>query len=578
MLDFRNVNSLWSSVLVETLVCLGLQQAIICPGSRSAPLTVALARHPQLEVIPILDERSAAFFALGRAKCQGTPVVLVCTSGTAAANFFPAIIEAQQSQVPLLVLTADRPPALRHCHAGQTIDQVKLYGFYPQWQTELALPSSDLAALQYLRQTLAYAWERTTYPHCGVVHLNCPFPEPLAPLPDPDIQVLEKDFPQATFFAHLSPRPTHSVGRILTEPPVLPAGGLLIAGLYQGAEPAAYVTLITELAQGLRYPVLSDALSPLRNHFAGDYGLVTGYDFILRSPQAQQTLQPSCVLQIGELPTSKQLRNWLSRLSVPRYILDPTGENFDPLHGASRPLRCSLAALVTALRPQFCKTPSHGYLHQWQAYEEKTQRILHQSLDRRDGLGESNLIPLLGQALPPETTLVVGNSMPIRYLEFFWPINQRKHQVYFSRGANGIDGTLSTALGLAHRGRPTILLTGDLSLLHDSNGFLLRPLFQGSLTIILVNNQGGGIFETLAIAQFQDIFERYFATPQAIEFTQLCRTYGVAHQWMDSRQTLEQALGLALPTGMRLWEISTDRRHEAQWLQQLMAQFETIQW
>jgi 2-succinyl-5-enolpyruvyl-6-hydroxy-3-cyclohexene-1-carboxylate synthase len=578
MLDFSNVNSLWASVLVETLVCLGLKQAIVCPGSRSTPLTLALARHPQLDVLPILDERSAAFFALGRAKRQHIPVVLVCTSGTAAANFFPAIIEAKESQVPLLVLTADRPPHLRHCHAGQTIDQVKLYGAYPQWQSELALPSADLMALQYLRQTLAYAWERTSYPRAGVVHLNCPFADPLAPIPDPRIQALGPDFPQATFFRHLSSPTVASFPGVLAGVPSLPAGGLMIAGLYQGPEPETYATLVAELAQGLNYPVLSDALSPLRNHWAGDYGLVTGYDFILRSPQAQQALQPTCILQIGELPTSKQLRSWLSTLAVPRYILDPTGENFDPLHGPARSLRCSLPALVTALRPQFSDLRADSYPQQWQAYEDRTQTLLHQALYRRDRLGESNLIPLLAKGLPPETVLMVANSMPVRYMEFFWPRNHQKHEIYFNRGANGIDGTLSTALGLAHRDRPTLLLTGDLSLLHDSNGFLLRPLFQGRLTIILVNNQGGGIFEMLPIAQFPEVFERYFATPQAIDFSQLCRTYGVAHQVIDSFLALEQALALDFPPGIRVWEIASDRRQEAQELQQLMGQFETIQW
>ncbi|BFM40281.1 2-succinyl-5-enolpyruvyl-6-hydroxy-3-cyclohexene-1-carboxylic-acid synthase [Synechocystis sp. LKSZ1] len=578
MLDFSNVNSLWSSVLVETLVSLGLKLAVVCPGSRSTPLTVALARHPQLEVIPILDERSAAFFALGRAKRLHGPVVLVCTSGTAAANFFPAIIEAKESQVPLLVLTADRPPHLRHCHAGQTIDQFKLYGAYPQWQTELALPSADLMALQYLRQTLAYAWERTIYPRSGVVHLNCPFTEPLAPIPDPSIQSLGPAFPQANFFRHLSSKTGMSVSDSLIELPSLPAGGLIVAGLYQGPEPETYATLIADLAQGLNYPVLSDALSPLRHRFRGDYSLVTGYDFILRSPSAQAALQPSCVLQIGELPTSKQLRNWLNSLAVPRYILDPTGENFDPLHGSVRSLRCSLPALVAALRPQFSNVRADNYPQQWQAYEDQTQALLHKALLHRDTLAESNLMPHLAQGLPPETVLMVANSMPVRYMEFFWPRTQQKYEIYFNRGANGIDGTLSTALGLAHRDWPTVLLTGDLSLLHDSNGFLLGPLFQGSLTIILVNNQGGGIFEMLPITQFSEVFERYFATPQVIDFAQLCRTYGVAHHVIASLPALEQALALDFPPGIRVWEIASNRREEAQWLQQLMGQFETIQW
>ncbi|CCQ50930.1 2-succinyl-5-enolpyruvyl-6-hydroxy-3-cyclohexene-1-carboxylic-acid synthase [Crocosphaera watsonii WH 8502] len=189
-LDFRNINTLWSSVIVETLSRLGLTTAVICPGSRSTPLTLAFARHPHIETIPILDERSAAFFALGIAKRTHLPTALICTSGTAGANFYPAVIEAKESQVPLLIFTGDRPPELRNCHAGQTIDQVKLYSNYCRWYTELSLPSLDIKMLSYLRQTIITAWDHTLVPYRGVVHLNCPFREPLAPIVTPEINTL----------------------------------------------------------------------------------------------------------------------------------------------------------------------------------------------------------------------------------------------------------------------------------------------------------------------------------------------------------------------------------------------------
>ena len=181
-LDFRNINTLWSSIIVETLSRLGLTTAVICPGSRSTPLTLAFASHPDIETIPILDERSAAFFALGIAKRTHLPTALICTSGTAGANFYPAVIEAKESQVPLLIFTADRPPELRNCHAGQTLDQVKLYGNYCNWYTELSVPSAEIKMLSYLRQTIITAWDNTLVPYQGVVHLNCPFREPLYPI------------------------------------------------------------------------------------------------------------------------------------------------------------------------------------------------------------------------------------------------------------------------------------------------------------------------------------------------------------------------------------------------------------
>ncbi|MFM1841441.1 MAG: 2-succinyl-6-hydroxy-2,4-cyclohexadiene-carboxylate synthase, partial [Cyanobacteriota bacterium] len=203
MVDFSNLNSLAASILVETWGQLGLTQAVVCPGSRSSPLTVAFARQGGIECLVSLDERSAAFFALGHAKRTRQPVALVCTSGTAAANFFPAIIEAHYSQVPLLVLTGDRPPMLRQCHAGQTIDQTKLYGNYPQWQTELALPEPTLDFCHYLRQTAIQAWQRCCWPHFGVVHLNCPFGEPLAPTPDNSVSHLMSQLDLQRFYQHL---------------------------------------------------------------------------------------------------------------------------------------------------------------------------------------------------------------------------------------------------------------------------------------------------------------------------------------------------------------------------------------
>lgn len=198
-LDFSNLNSLWAGVMVETLARLGLQSAVICPGSRSTPLTVALARHPQIKTIPILDERSAAFFALGLAKSSGLPTVLVCTSGTAGANFYPAVIEAYQSAVPLIIFTGDRPPELRDCHSGQTIDQIKLFGNFAQWFSEMATPLGTVEMLRYARQTMVQAWRRSQFPQKGVVHLNCPFRDPLAPLADGSVTHL-KDVLKADFF------------------------------------------------------------------------------------------------------------------------------------------------------------------------------------------------------------------------------------------------------------------------------------------------------------------------------------------------------------------------------------------
>ena len=306
MIDFRNVNSLWASVLVETLYRCGVTMAVLCPGSRSTPLTVAFANHPEIIAIPVLDERSAAFFALGRAKKIGLPTVLVCTSGTAAANFYPAVIEAKESSIPLIILTADRPPELRNCHAGQTIDQIKLYGNFPNWQCEIALPVANLAMLGYLRQTMVQAWQQSLLPSPGVVHLNFPLREPLAPIKQ-SLSDIEAEFPSDFFAAITSNLMSDNlpINNFLSLPKNSwqEKSGIIIAGLAQPQDPENYCRAIANLSQHLSFPVLAEALSPLRNYAHLNPYLISTYDSILRQSTIQQLI-PEVVIQVGELPTS----------------------------------------------------------------------------------------------------------------------------------------------------------------------------------------------------------------------------------------------------------------------------------
>lgn len=584
-MDFRNINTLWASLLVETLYRLGLVTAVLCPGSRSSHLTLAFAQHPQIQTIPILDERSAAFFALGRAKRSRKPVVLVCTSGTAGANFYPAVIEARESQVPLLILTADRPPELRHCHAGQTIDQIKLYGHYPNWQTELALASPEPELWTYLRQTLISAWEQTQFPHAGIVHLNCPFREPLAPIAQPDILALASSFDPEVFFAGIQSSSIITNSFSLTLPQFLQRG-IIIAGLYQEGQFGNYCQAIAEIAEILDYPVLADALSPIRHYAEINSNLISNYDFILRNKEQAQLLTPEIVIQIGELPTSKQLRTWLTQQNIPRYIIHSSRENYDPLHGKSIHLRISWQDFLWQLKENQNELKTNipieeniknsqpsDYITQWKNLNQKIQDSIDQTMIERDDLFEGKIPWILAQSLPNQTPIFIANSMPIRDAEFFWKPNNQQTIPYFNRGANGIDGTLSTALGIAHQDQPTILLTGDLSLLHDTNGFLLREKFEGHLTIILINNNGGGIFEMLAIAEettSQDLFEDYFATPQNINFSQLALTYGIEYQKIEKWETLKRVLNPLPTSGIRLLEIVTHRKLDAQWLKKYL--------
>jgi len=586
-IDFRNINTVWASIFAETLKRLGLTCAVICPGSRSTPLAVAFAKLiPHIEAISILDERSAAFFALGVAKATGRPTAVICSSGTAGANFYPAVIEAKESRVPLLLFTADRPPELRDCHSGQTIDQLKLYSNYPNWQAELALPSPNMEMLAYLRQMMIHAWERSQTPVPGPVHLNIPFRDPLTPLSDADVETqnftslqLQSQFQPEEFFAgitDLSPLPPYSQ----REPRVPPLHdwlksdrGIIVAGVAQPQHPIEYCRAIAQLSHTLQWPVLAEGLSPVRNYADLNPQIISTYDLILRNPELAKELAPEMVIQIGEMPTSPVLRTWLKTNQARRWVIDPSDQNLDPLHGRTIHLQISVQQLAQGIPEGVFSPSSPTYLPHWCKLEAKVRASVDQTLATMEALFEGKAAWLLSQTLPPETPVFIANSMPIRDVEFFWQPSHSGLRPLFNRGANGIDGTLSTALGIAHCHQSSVMLTGDLALLHDTNGFLIRNKFAGHLTIVLINNNGGGIFEMLPIAKFDPPFEEFFATPQNIDFAQLSTTYGVEHELMTSWEQLISRLN-PLPTkGIRVLELRTNRKADAKWRQENLGQF-----
>ncbi len=554
-LDFRNTNSLWCSVLVETLLRCGVRDAVTSPGARSTPLTTALARHPGIEAIPVLDERSAAFFALGRAKRTGRPVVLVCTSGTAAANLLPAIVEAHESGTPLLVITADRPPEMRACSSGQTIDQQKIFGGFVAFHHELAVPEARLDLLRYLRQTVAHACARAVMPHGAPVHLDAPFRDSLAPVADATAEPLRGALDEA-FFAHLAPGNPCAASTTWTPPAT--ARGVIVAGPANPPDPAEYARQIGRLARTLGWPVLADALSPVRHHAAEGVSIVAHYDALLRNEQLAAELRPEAVLCLEGWPTSKVLRGWLERSGAEATLVAATTANRDGLHLRTRQIAADLAELAIAeVRPE------NEYATRWAEAEAATGARIDAALEAEVELFEPKAAWLLARHLPAGTPVFVASSMPVRDVEYFWPQNGQQPRFYFNRGANGIDGTLSTALGVAHGGAPAVLLTGDLSLLHDTNGFLLYPKFRGSLTIVLIDNRGGGIFEHLPVAKFDPPFEEYFATPQEVDFAALCAAYGVAHVAVRDWAQFATLVAELPPRGVRVLEIKTDRKRDA---------------
>ena len=570
LLDFRTTNALWCSVLVETLVRCGITHAVISPGSRSAPLTLALAAHKKIESIPVLDERSAAFFALGLARQHRRPTLLVCTSGTAGANYFPAVIEAQESGVPLLVITADRPPEMRECASGQTIDQQQFFGAHVNWFHELAVPEAKLGLMRYLRQTVAHAVTRTLHPEAGPVHLNAPFRDPLVPVEDGTAAMLRGKL-DADFFSLLVPvEPAVQTGVL----PVLPLvkRGLIVAGPCQPVNQGQYAGVVELLAHKTGWPVLADSLSPLRSHAASGQPFVAAYDVLTRNNELMEQLRPEFILCLSGWPVSKSLREWIGRLDVPIWIISETTKNLDALHGRTRSFQADIETLAATLPDRLIDLE---YSSSWTRADARVRANIEEKMTGTDWFFEGKAAWLLSQFLPGDTPVFVANSMPVRDLEYFWMPNNRACPIYFNRGANGIDGTLSTALGVAHGNKPAILLTGDLALLHDTNGFLLRPKFVGSLTIVLINNRGGGIFQHLPVAQFEPPFEEYFAMPQDVNFEKLCATYGVEHVAVKDWADFLAAISLLPKKGIRVLELCTDRKRDAAFRKALLAEAAT---
>ena len=565
------MNSAWAALAMEVLARLGVEAVITSPGSRSTPLTLAAVRNTRLEALTILDERSAAFYGLGLAKRTHCPVALVCTSGSAAANYWPAVVEASMSGTPLLLLTADRPPELRQCSSGQTIDQLKFYGDFVRAFHEVALPEASPSLLHYLRQTLVHAVNRSLGPDAGPVHLNFPFRDPLVPDPAARQSIFSAEVMEVA--ATVQTRPCESVlhlGRIdavaLERMSSHPRGIIVVGSENPNGGEEAFADAVAMISRKLGWPVLADVLNPLRHHGGENTAIVAHYDTVLRDPAYAETLKPTAILQIGSLPTSKVLRGWLESLDAVSFLSTSRPINTDPLHRVATPIYGDAHALAEQLQDQ---TSAEGWANAWISGEEGASARIDCRMEALDTQFEGKVAWLLSRYLPVGSTVFLASSMPVRYAEYFWTVSSRAYSVFANRGGNGIDGTLSSSLGVAHGGKPAVLLTGDLAFLHDSNGLLAAGQLKGSLTIVLINNAGGGIFEHLPVAAMNPPFEQFFATPQAVDFETLCHAHGIKYQRIDEWSALVGAVEQLPRTGIRLLEVRTDRKADKEQLREL---------
>ncbi len=530
----------------DELARCGLEHACTSPGSRSTPIVLSLVREPRIRCWSHIDERCSGFFALGAAKATGRPVAVTCTSGTAAANLAPAVIEAQQARVPMIVLTADRPPELRDVGAGQTIDQVKLYGDAVKWFVEVGVHDATDDRLRWIRALACRAFWTSIEGRPGPVHLNFPLREPLilsSPLQDDD-----------------SGRPGGRpwVRRVPVTPPpagaltALPGRGIVVAGRHErdrslGAAAARF-------AERAGYPLLADPLSGARHGPAA----IAHYDVILRDERFANEMQPELVIRIGDLPTSKPLRTWLASLDDAEQVaLDPEGAWQDPAAVVSVSDPGDPVAALEAHAPE--TPPDPDWLAAWRRADDDTADVIADALG--DELSEPLVARCLGEWLPPDATLFVASSMPIRDVELFFAARELAPHVASNRGANGIDGTVSSAFGTAAvSDGPVVLLIGDVALAHDIGGLLAARRLDLAVTIVLLNNDGGGIFHFLPVAGESDGFEEHVATPHGLDFSHAAALYGLDYERPAGVAALRQAVEAAVSHHRTtIVEVCTDR-------------------
>ena len=578
---FPNRNALWAQVFVEELARSGLWEVCIAPGSRSTPLALAFHAHPQVRVHSLIDERSAAFFALGLALASEKPVAVLCTSGTAAANFYPAVIEAHYARVPLLVLTADRPHDQRESGANQTIDQLKLYGDHVKAFVDVAPPEAapPPRTLRYLRALACRAFHQAKSPPAGPVHLNFPFRKPLEPTSVPD------DLPERWLasvsklalegrsdgraFTRLSQghlQPTEEQIEQLAQAIQQAPRGLIVCGprCPGGTFPEAAVAL----ARAAGYPLLADPLSGVRFGPHVSEHVLGAYETFL--PEfAKQVERPQLVLRFGAMPTSQALCSYLEALSdsgCRQIAINEHGVWEDATHTLSDFFIVAPAEVcrrATQRLRQQSRAPDRGWLEGWQRAEQVAREAVNAAAER--AFFEGYALREVVEALPEGAALVVASSLPVRHLDPFVTPLPKGLRVFANRGASGIDGTVSTALGVAAVCQPTVLVTGDLAFYHDLNGLLALKRCGVKAVMVILNNDGGGIFHRLPIARYEPPFRELFVTPHGLDFEPIVRAYGAHFKRVEPcRGALLSAVGEALDDeGAVVLEVRTDaERHE----------------
>ncbi len=550
----------------DELVRAGVAHACIMPGARSTPLALTLATQPGLRAWSHIDERCGAFFALGIAKATRRPVAVVCTSGTAAANLLPAAVEACYAHVPLLLLTADRPPELRDCGAAQTIDQIKLFGAHVKWAVEVG---GAEAGSRYFRALAAQAVARACAMAPGPVHLNFPLREPLMPAGSPRTRATtEAAAPPSTHVVPPIATPTEAAVRALAATLAATPRGVIACGPQDAGD--EFAAAVTNLATVLAYPVLADPTSQGRSGPQDTSLVVDAYDAVFRLEASADRLAPDLVLRFGPLPTSKAFTAFLQQHPRCRHVvIDPLSSWSDPTSTATEMLPwdpvAACAALAAHLHPA-ARSRDRTWADVWLRASRAARAAMRARLASTNELFEGKVFAELAELLPEGACVYVGNSMPIRDLEAFWPAGSRRVRFLCNRGANGIDGFVSSGLGAAAASAsPLVMVTGDLAFYHDLNGLLAAKRHRLRATIIVINNDGGGIFSFLPQAACGDGLMEYFVTPHGLDFRGAAAMYGCGFTRVASWEQFRNALLTSLATdATSVIEVPSDRERNVE--------------
>jgi 2-succinyl-5-enolpyruvyl-6-hydroxy-3-cyclohexene-1-carboxylate synthase len=527
--------------MVDELARCGMRHAATCPGSRDAPIVLGLAGDERIEAVSVIDERAAGFLALGMAKATRRPVAVACTSGTAAANLHPAVAEAFEARVPLIVLTADRPPELRGVGAGQAIDQIGLYGRSTKWFVEVGSIEPGRESAIHHRALACRAYWTAAGGRPGPVHLNLPLREPLAPLREEmdaaEWRGREDGRPWTAVREHAAAPDANDVQELAARIAATPRGAIVC-----GATAEEVAGPVTRLAAEAGWPVLAEPTSGVRCGEHDRSHVVAHYDVILRAPELAAAHRADLVVRVGDTPTSKPLRAWLS--AAPQVVLDAHAAWHEPTRAAETLLAAAAAPACDALAAALeMRSPERDprWLARWREADARVPAALAAAPDPFEPKAYAALAP----ALPGGAIVWLGSSMPVRDVEGFFPSVATPIRFLANRGANGIDGVVSSAAGaaLASR-RPTFVLTGELGLLHDLGGLLAARRAGVELTIVCVNNGGGGIFDFLPVAEHAEAsaYEEHIATPAGVDLADVAVLAGLPHRLAATPEQIRESV------------------------------------